>query len=59
MFAGCDIGLVKLADAATAMAIIAVSGCSPISDIADRTMGDMRTISAAVGIIIVAIAVRT
>ena len=59
IFAGCDIGLVKLADAAIAMAIIAVSGCSPISDIADSTIGDINTTRAAVGMIIVAIAVNT
>ena len=58
MFAGCEIGLVKLAEAAIATAIIAVSGRNPISDIADNTIGDIRTTSAAVGMIIVAMAVR-
>ena len=41
------------------ISVAAVSGASPISDIAESTIGDMSTTSAAVGIIIVAIAVRT
>ena len=57
IFAGCDIGLVKLADAAIAIAIMAVSGANPISDIAESTIGDISTTKAAVGMIIVAIAV--
>ena len=59
MFAGWEIGLVKLADAAIAIAIIAVSGCRPRSPIADRAIGDISTTSAAVGMIIVAVAVTT
>ena len=58
MLAGCEIGLVKLAEAAIATAIIAVSGATPRSLIADSTIGDISTTSAAVGMIIVAIAVR-
>jgi len=58
IFAGCEIGLVKLAEAAIATAIIAVSGASPMSAMADNTIGDIKTTSAAVGMIIVAIAVR-
>ena len=53
MFAGCEIGLVKLADAAMAMAIMAVCGSMPISADADNTMGDINTTSAAVGTIMV------
>ena len=46
----------KLADAAIAIAIIAVSGCSPRSDIADSTIGDINTTRAPVGIVMLAIA---
>ena len=58
ILAGCEIGLVKLAEAAMATAIIAVSGARPISAIAESTIGDINTTSAAVGMIIVAMAVR-
>ena len=46
------------ADGYMATAIIADWGSIPISPQADRTMGDIRTTSAAVGIIIVASEVR-
>ena len=47
-------GLVKLADAAIATAIIAVCGSIPIAALADSTIGDISTTNAAVGTIIVA-----
>jgi hypothetical protein len=57
IFAGCEIGLVKLAEAAIATAIMAVSGASPRSALAESTIGAMSTTRAAVGMIIVAAAV--
>ena len=57
MLAGWEMGLVKLAEAAMAIAIIAVWGAMPSSALADNTMGDIKTTSAAVGMIIVAVAV--
>jgi hypothetical protein len=59
MFAGDEIGLVKLAEAAIAIAIIAVCGAIPMSALADKTIGAINTTNAAVGTIIVPIAVTT
>ena len=49
MLAGWDMGVIKLADAAMAIAIMNACGDSPISMEVFRTMGAMSTTRAAVG----------
>lgn len=57
--AGCEIGLVKLAEAAIAIAITTAYGEIPSSVAARTPIGAISTISAAVGTTIVANAVST